>query len=109
MKSTCGHAHLKLDYWQEQHVGEILNQVAFVPLLKEVTESSAEPETPANAYLSCGLYALTINSLDYTKFLGTPASKSKPAELRALKKSLVTNTSIFGVTTSSSSSVFTAS
>ena len=83
--------------------------MAIVPLLKEVIESSAEPETPANAFLACGLYTLTLNTLDYTKFLGAPDSTSRPAELRALKKSLVTNTSIFGVKTSSSSSVFTAS
>jgi hypothetical protein len=60
MKPVCGHPHLKVDYWQPQHAGEILNRVAFVPLLKEVTESSAEPETHANTFLACGLYPLTL-------------------------------------------------
>jgi hypothetical protein len=60
LKPVCGHAHLKVDFWQPQYEGEILNQVVFVPLLKEVIESSAETETHAKAFVACGLYPLTL-------------------------------------------------
>jgi hypothetical protein len=61
MKHVCGHAHLKVDYLQPQHIGEIFNQVAFVPLMKEVIVYSAEPETHANTFVACRLYPFTLN------------------------------------------------
>lgn len=80
-KPVCGHTLLKADYRQPQHVGEILNQVAYAPLLKKEIESSAKPETPVKAFLAFRLYLLTLDALDYTKFRGAPAARIKPAEL----------------------------
>jgi hypothetical protein len=66
--------------WYTKHPGEVLNKVTFAPLLKEVIECSAKPETLANGFKTCGLYPLNPNALDYSKCLGKSGSASRPIE-----------------------------
>jgi hypothetical protein len=60
--------------WHAKHPGEVLNKVTFAPLLREVIESAAEPETLVKGFQACGLYPLNANAVDYTKCLGKNAT-----------------------------------
>jgi hypothetical protein len=62
--------------WNTKQPGEILNKVLFAPLLKQVTESSAKPNTFMNGFEAFGLYPFNPNALDYTKYLGVSDSVS---------------------------------
>jgi len=56
--------------WQAKHPGEVLNKVTFAPLLKEVINFAAKPETLVKGFQACGLYPPNSNAEDYTKCLG---------------------------------------
>jgi hypothetical protein len=60
--------------WHAEHPGEVLNKVTFAPLLREVIESAAKPETLVRGLQACGLYPLNANAVDYTKCLGKNAT-----------------------------------
>ena len=55
--------------WHAKHPGEVLNKATFAPLLREVIDSAAEPETLVKGLQACGLYLLNTNAVDYTKCL----------------------------------------
>jgi hypothetical protein len=64
-------------YWQKavrdkhaKHPGEVLNKGTFAPLLREVIDFAAEPETLITGFQACGLCPLNANVVDYTKCLG---------------------------------------
>jgi hypothetical protein len=54
--------------------GEILNKVIFAPLLREVIDSAAKPETRVKGFHACELCPLNANAVDYTKCLGKNAT-----------------------------------
>ena len=56
--------------WHAKHPGEVLNKVTFAPLLREVINFAAKPETLVKVFKACGLYPLNANAVDYTKCLG---------------------------------------
>ena len=56
--------------WHAKHPGEVLNKVTFAPLLREVIDFAAKPETLVKGFQACGLYPLNANAMDYTKCLG---------------------------------------
>jgi hypothetical protein len=56
--------------WHAKHPGEVLNKVTFLPLLREVIDFAAKPETLVKGFQACGLYPLNANAVDYTKCLG---------------------------------------
>jgi hypothetical protein len=60
--------------WHAKHPSEVLNKVTFAPLLREVIESAAKPETLVRGFQACGLYPLNANAVDYTKCLGKNAT-----------------------------------
>jgi len=53
--------------WAAKHPGEVLNKVTFAPLLREVIDFVAKPETLVKGFQACGLYLLNANAVDYTK------------------------------------------
>jgi hypothetical protein len=55
--------------WRAKHPGEVLNKVTFAPLLREVIEFAAKPETIVKGFQACGLYPLNANVEDYSKCL----------------------------------------
>ena len=56
--------------WHAKHPGEVLNRVTFAPLLREVIDFAAKPETLVKGFQACGLYPLHANAMDYTQCLG---------------------------------------
>jgi len=56
--------------WHAKHPGEVLNKVTFAPLLREVIDFAAKPDTLVKVFQACGLYPLNANAVDYTKCLG---------------------------------------
>ena len=42
--------------WHAKHPGEVLNKVTFAPLLREVIEFDAKPETLVKGFQACGRY-----------------------------------------------------
>jgi hypothetical protein len=56
--------------WHAKHPGEILNKVTFAPLLREVINFAAKPETLVEGFQACGLYPLNANAVAFTKCLG---------------------------------------
>jgi len=61
--------------WHAKHPGEVLNKVIFAPLLREVINFAAKPETLVRVFQACGLYPLNANAVDYTKCLGKNATR----------------------------------
>jgi len=55
--------------WRAKHPGEVLNKVTFAPLLKQVIDFAAKPETIVKGFQACGLYPLNANVEDYSKCL----------------------------------------
>ena len=55
--------------WHAKHPGEVLNKVTFAPLLREVIDFTAKPDTLVKVFQECGLYPLNANAVDYTKCL----------------------------------------
>ena len=55
--------------WHAKHPGEILNKVTFAPLLREVIDFAAKPETLVTGFQACGVYPLNANAVAYTKCL----------------------------------------
>jgi len=62
--------------WHAKHPGEVLNKVAFAPLLREVIDFAAKPKTLVRGFQARGLYPQNANAVDYTKCLGI--NKTKP-------------------------------
>jgi hypothetical protein len=62
--------------WHAEHPGEVLNKVTFAPLLREVIDFAAKPETLIRGFQACGLYPLNANAVDYTKCLGKNTTRS---------------------------------
>jgi len=56
--------------WHAKHPGEGLNKVTFAPLLREVIDFAAKPDTLFKVFQACGLYPLNANAVDCTKCLG---------------------------------------
>jgi len=56
--------------WHAKHPGEVLKKVTFAPLLREVIDFAAKPETLVKSFQARGLYPLNSNAVDYTKCLG---------------------------------------
>jgi hypothetical protein len=56
--------------WHAKHPGEVLNIMTFAPLLREVIDFAAKPETLVKVFQACGLYLQNANAVDYTKCLG---------------------------------------
>ena len=56
--------------WHAKHPDEVLNKVTFAPLLREVIDFAAKPETLVKGLQACGLYPWNTNAVDYTKCLG---------------------------------------
>ena len=56
--------------WHAKHPGEVPNKVTFAPLLREVIDFAAKPETLVKGFQACGLYPLNPNAIDYTQCLG---------------------------------------
>jgi len=55
--------------WHAKHPGEILNKVPFAPLLREVIDFAAKPETLVKGFQTFGLYPRNANAVAYTKCL----------------------------------------
>jgi hypothetical protein len=64
------HVQKALRDWHTKHPGEVLNKVIFAPLLREVIDFAAKPETLVRSFQACGLYPLNANAVDYTKCFG---------------------------------------
>ena len=56
--------------WHAKHPVEVLNKVTFAPLLTEVIDFAAKPETLVKGFQACCLYPLNAYAVDYTKCLG---------------------------------------
>jgi len=61
--------------WHAKPSGEVLNKVTFAPLLREVIDFAAEPETLVKGFQACGLHPLNANAVDYTKCLGKKTTR----------------------------------
>jgi len=61
----------------ERLAGEFLNKVTFAPILREVIDFAAKPETLVKVFQACSLYPLNANDVDYTKCLGKNTTRSK--------------------------------
>ena len=61
--------------WHAKHPGVILNKVTFAPLLREVINFAAKPETFVKGFQACCLYPLNANSVAYTKCLGKTTTR----------------------------------
>ena len=62
--------------WHAKHSSEVLNKVTFAPLLREVINFAAKPETFVKGFQACGHYPLNANVVDYIKCLGK--NKTRP-------------------------------
>jgi hypothetical protein len=56
--------------WHAKHPGDILNKVTFAPLLRELIDFAAKPETLVKGFQARGLYPLNANAVVYTKCIG---------------------------------------
>jgi len=56
--------------WHAKHADEVLYNVTFAHLLREVNDFSAKPEKLLKVSQSCGLYLQSASAVDYTKCLG---------------------------------------
>ena len=48
--------------WHAKHPGEVLNNVTFASLLREVIDFAAKPETLVKGFQACGLEPLNANA-----------------------------------------------
>ena len=75
--------------WHTKHPGEVLNKVTFAPILREVIDFAAKPETLVKGFQACGLYPLNANAVDYTKCLGKNTTRPKNEKIRKQDSSTI--------------------